>query len=205
VRIGQPVERFPAQTDRQPPLWMETVIRDQRITRLWIHFTREGLLWLDPSAYQRDAALQGRPVPAGWSDGVQGILAEAEDDAAQEPDPPLVPLVGACALLLVGGPLGVWRWRSRRRPAARPTRGLIQALRKAQLARTLETMTDGADRKPLTTIPTARIVGSESYRRRPGRVRVRAGSENRERCEPVPRQTRNGPASRRPKGLHQTQ
>src|SRR5579864_4250818 len=52
----------------------------------------------------------------------------------------------------------------------------------------------------LTRDSSSPIVAGNSQRLRPGRVRVRASSESRVRCEPVLRQTLNGPASFLPNG-----
>jgi hypothetical protein len=71
---GAPAAAIPAQ------LWMQATIRDERITRLWIHFTVEALprLAVTPEVYRSVAFARGISVPDGWSEGTPALLAEAE-------------------------------------------------------------------------------------------------------------------------------
>jgi hypothetical protein len=69
-----PAAAIPAQ------LWMQTTIQDERITRLWIHFTVDALprMAVTPEVYRSLADARGISVPEGWSEGTPALLAAAE-------------------------------------------------------------------------------------------------------------------------------
>ncbi len=61
-------------------LWMQARIEDNKITRLWIHFTVEALVGLHttPEAYSARAGRMGIEVPEAWDAGTTAMFAAAE-------------------------------------------------------------------------------------------------------------------------------
>jgi len=135
--VNPPGPAIPAQ------LWMETLIREDRITRVWLHFTVEALprLAVSPETYRTVAASRGLPVPDGWSEGTPALLAAAErtdrlvdgDSAAGSQ------LMLVVVVVIVGGlvaRVGFFaarlRVHQRPRPTGRRSSGvLLENLRKA--------------------------------------------------------------------------
>lgn len=132
--VNPPGPPLPAQ------LWMETTIRDDRITRVWIHFTVEALprMAVRPEVYRSVAASRGLPVPEGWADGTPALLAAAErtdrlmdGGATDARSRVLIVAVGALAacISLLGARM---RWRSRPpRTDQKISGALLENLRKA--------------------------------------------------------------------------
>jgi len=67
-------------------LWLEGAVQNDRITRLWLHFTIEALASTrqQPEAYRAAAAARGLPVPNGWEQGTPALLAAAELEDRQQ-------------------------------------------------------------------------------------------------------------------------
>jgi hypothetical protein len=118
----------------EPQLWMQAVIGDGGITRLWVHFLPESLarLGTDQESYQHAAALRALPLPAGWSGGAAAIVAAAE---ASDPE-------GAETFLFLGSGslVGIAGLVAAIRSAVRSPHRIVQG-RGALLAGLLEAQT----------------------------------------------------------------
>jgi hypothetical protein len=124
-------------------LWMEVRFRDDRISRVWIHFTAESLTVLrwDPGAYADAAAQRGMPVPTGWAMGTPTLLAEAEQTDRQQSTfwnvadvlrSATTALAGLLGLLLIVG-FGLMRSGSRFEPRSPARRSqLMSKLRESR-------------------------------------------------------------------------
>jgi hypothetical protein len=107
-------------------LWMQARIENGRISRVWMHFTVEGLSVLHqaPEVYSRDASARGFPVPDDWSQGTDAMLAAAEridhnmvydwTDSARL----MLSIVAGVGFVLVVFAAGLAAGMQRRRPVA---------------------------------------------------------------------------------------
>jgi hypothetical protein len=135
----------PSGVEPPPRLWMEARTADNKIARLWIHFTVEALarLHIQPDVYRAAAELQGTPVPDGWQDGTAAMLAAAQRRGDQAPGagieslkPALIVVAWSPTLMFVG--IALLRRRCRDDKPTRVRQGQLLASLRAIRSRAQE-------------------------------------------------------------------
>jgi hypothetical protein len=99
-----------------PGLWLQGTIENDRITRVWIHFTVEALqaTGRPVEAYRASMATRQMPLPAAWEDGTPALLAAAERvDEQADNDPGTASRVSGVGALLAGTLLALFAIRAR--------------------------------------------------------------------------------------------
>jgi hypothetical protein len=126
----------PPGIDRSAQLWMQVSLGDDRITRVWVHFTVDALdrLHIAPDAYRATSERLHIPVPEAWQDGTAAMqqAAARHDQRTAVTWRTSARQTGQAAawgaLLVVPGAAGVLRLRQGRRPARAPHGQLLARL-----------------------------------------------------------------------------